>query len=412
MERRLIAAGLGVVVLGAPAQGHALTFEEPMQGSTTGVGLDLTALVGSDDSIDTRTLVESRTSAADNSGCINQSVDTSGIIDWFTQPVVVAHAPFAAGESMGIDMAHAGDTIAVMSQTRVAIFELDEQKSPEFKAFTTTSQPSFLRQVAVSPSGDEIAISDTTGTIEFYRRSPASGWSSTPAQVLISNGPNPTGKSLTYSGDGSALYVEVQGINLSVRSFQRNPDGDWETANVNFPEVPTKALNRTLGWTADRLLVTSDRSINVYRRTPNGLEPHQPLSLMAQPEQLKVSPGGFSVRVGQTIQFFSFFEVGFFQTLVRIGDLVDVASFTIDLPGFAGLSRRAPGICSSVRFHSQANVPLGNYFIPDGINAPTRSIVSGTWGMMFSTTTQDGTGRLYAVARNRIFGSSRQGGFE
>lgn len=412
MERRLIAAGFGVVVIGAPTQGHALTIEASMQESVTEVGLDLSALVGSDGLLDTRAILESKTNAVDSSGCINQSMDTSGIIDWFTQPVIAAHAPFAAGESMGLDMAHAGDTIAVMSQTRVAIFELNEQKVPEFKAFTTTSQPSFLRQVAVSPSGDEIAISDVNGTVEFYRRSPTFGWSPTAAQILISSGPNPTGKSLTYSDDGAALYVEVQGTNLSVRTFQRNPTGNWESANVSFPELPTKALNRTLGWTSDRLLVSGDRSINVYRRTPNGLELNQSLNLSASPEQLNVSPSGFSVRVGQSIQFFSFFQVGFFPTLIRSGDLVDVASFTIDLPGFAGLTRPIPGVCSSISFHSQSNIQLGRYFIPNGINTPTRSIVSGHWGMMFSTISQNGTGQLYVVERNRIYGGPRQGGFE
>lgn len=413
MERRLIrAAGLGVVVMGAPAQGNALTIDEPAPRSTTEVGIDLSSLVGSDELLDARAILEARDSALDSSGCVNQGVDTSGIIDWFAEPVLVTHAPFATGESMGIDMANAGSTIAVLSQSRAAIFELNEQNQPEFKTFTTTNPTSFQRQVAVAPSGDEIAIGDANGTIEFYRRSPGFGWGATPAQVLISNGPNPTGKSLAYSSDGAELYAEVQGTNLAVRTFQRNTAGNWEAANVNFPEVPTKALNRAVGWTSDRLLVSGDRQINVYRRTPNGFELNQTLNLVAQPEQLNVSPGGFSVRAGQTIQFFSFFQVGFFSTLTRVGDLTDVASITIDLPGFAGLSRSSPGICSSIRFHNQSNVRLGSYFIPNGINVPTRSIVSGYWGMMFSTISQNGTGQLYVVAQNRIFGGPRQGGFE
>lgn len=413
MERKLIrAASLGVVVMGIPAQGYALTIEEPTHSALTGVGVDLTALVGSDDLVDPKSIIESKANALDSSGCINQSVDTSGIIDWYAEPVPAAHAPFAVGESMGIDMANAGTTIAVLSQSRVAIFELNDANYPEFKTFTVSSPPNFQRQVAVSPSGDEIAVGNVNGTIEFYRRSPSFGWSSTPAQVLLSNGANPTGKSLTYSSDGTALYVEIQGTNLAIQTFERNPAGNWEAVNVNFPQVPTKSPNRMLGWTSDRLLVSGDRLINVYRRTPNGLELSQSLNFSAPPEQLNVSPSGFSVRVGQTIQFYAFSLDFFFAVLFRNADLVDVAPITVDPRGFAGLSRPFSGFCPSIRFHSQNNVTLGSYFIPNSINVPARSLVSGYWGQMVSTIAPDGTGALYVVAQRRIFGGSRQGGFE
>ncbi|MCU0756927.1 MAG: hypothetical protein MUE46_17765 [Xanthomonadales bacterium] len=410
MERRLIAAGLGVLVIGAPAQSHALEVEEPIQNSMTGVGIDLTALVGSEDLVDTRVILESKANVLDSSGCINQNVDTSGIVDWYAEPVLAAHAPFASGESMGINMAHAGTTIAALSQSRVAIFELNEQNLPEFKAFTATNPPSFFRQVAVSPDGAEIAISDVNGTIEFYRRSPTSGWGSTPAQVLNSDGTDLTGRSLTYSSDGAALYVEIQGTSLSVKSFQRNTAGDWEAANVSFPAIPTKTLNRSLAWTADRLLVSGDLTVNAYRRTPNGFELSQSLTFIAAPpEQLNVSPSGFSVRIFPFIQFYSSIQGSLFFPTFTQTDLVDVASTTA---GFAGLTRALPGICPRVRFINQSNVSLGSYSVPNSINTSARSLVSGHWGLMLSKISQNGTGELYVVAQKRIFGGSLQGGFE
>lgn len=413
MERKLIrAASLGVAVLGAPAQGHAVTIEDPAHHTATGVGVDLSALVGSEDFLDTRALLESKSNVLDSSGCINQGVDTSGIIDWYAEPVPAVHAPFAQGESMGIDMAQAGTTIAVLSQSRVAIFELNDANEPEFKTLTVAGPPNFQRQVAVSPSGDEIAVGNVNGTIEFYRRSPGFGWSSTPAQVLLSNGPNPTGKSLTYSGDGTALYVDIQGTNLAVQAFERNPAGNWEAANVSFPQVPTKSLSRMLGWTSERLLVSGDRLINVYRRTPNGLELTQSLGFAAPPEQLNVSPSGFSIRAGQTLQFYASTRDGFFPTFFRAADLVDIAPISVDPRGFAGLSRPSTGFCPRIRFHNQNDVTLGSYFIPNSINVPARSLVSGHWGLMVSTIAPDGTGALYVVPQRRIFGGSRQGGFE
>ncbi len=414
MERRLIrAASLGVVVIGAPVHGNALTIEEPTR-ATTGVDVDhvdLTALVGSDDTVDTRAIREANSTALDSSGCIDLAMDTSGIIDWYTAPVVVAHAPFAADESMGLDMAHGGATIAVLSQTRVAIFELNERHRPEFRIFTASNSPNLARQVAVSPTGDEIAVSDAMGIIQFYRRSPTAGWSASPAQVLVSN---LTGKAITYSDDGTALYVEGQRDNIPVRSFQRNLSGNWESANVTVPPTPNPTPNRILGWTSNRLLVSDGQSLNVYQRTQNGLAPSQRLNFPVPVEQLNVGPNGFSVRVGAPYQFFTFNQgFGVFSPFaIGNSDMVDVATFNIDFRGFAGAIMPLPNACASVRFHGETNTYRGRFYIPNSINIQPRSIVSGYWGLMVSTVSRSGAGEVYLLAQNRIFGGPRQGGFD
>ncbi len=418
------AAGLGIAVLGTQISANdanAASASDPKHSTA-----DYSAFIGSDDTLDAKAILEaSTTSVLDSSGCVNVAADTSGLFGWYSEPVTVPHAAFAATESMGQEIAAAGNTLALLSNFRVAIFENNAQNVPEFQTLTPSDANGPFRQVAVAPNGLEVAVADATGYLTFYRRDAVSGWqAAVAAQVFapIPGSQNLTGKALAYSSDGTQLFVELQGQTPGVRIFERDVDGNWVVSTKTIPGKFTPVTNRIVGWSADRLLVSDQDSLLVYKRGTGDFEFSHAISLGAVPTKINVFGDNFSISTLGAVSFYKFNGLRFDRIFTRQMPLADVA--VIDAsnfpsgPLFAGADPGAAGACGRLRFLF-ANFPpsLGTFVLPDRVP----SIVNGPWGVIATTISASGSGEIYIVARDRIFGgqnpplgtfSPGQGSFE
>lgn len=418
------AAGLGIAVLGAQVatnDAHAAAANSVEQSTA-----DYSAFIGLDDPLDAKGIAEANTSSSlDSSGCVNVAADTSGLFGWYSEPVAIPHAAFAATEAMGQEIATGGNTVALLSNFRVAIFEINAQNVVEFQTLTPGDANGPSRQVAVAPDGLEVAVADATGYLTFYRRDAVSGWqAAVAAQAFapIQGSQDSTGKALTYSSDGTQLFVEIFGLNRGVRIFERDVDGNWAASAKIVPGKFTSVTDRIMGWSANRLLVSDQDSILVYKRGATNFEFVHAISLSAVPSKLNVYGNNFSITTPGTVIFYRFNGTRFDRAFTRQTPLADIAVLNATNfpsgPLFAGADLGAAGVCGRLRFLF-ANFPpnLGTFVLPERVP----SIVSGPWGVIASTVSATGAGELYIVARDRIFGgqnpppgtfSPGQGSFE
>ena len=418
------AASLGIAVLGTQI------VTDDVHAAAIGAqnsAADYSAFIGSDDSLDTKAMLEANTASVfDSSGCVNVAADTSGLFGWYSEPVVIPHAAFAATEAMGQEIASAGNTLALLSNFRVAIFENNAQNIPEFQTLTPGDANGPFRQVAVAPNGLEVAVSDATGYLTFYRRDPVSGWQAAEAAQVFAPVPGSsqplTGKALAYSSDGTQLFVDLQGQSSGVRIFERGVDGDWVVSAKIVPGKFTSVNERIVGWSADRLLVSDQDALLVYKRGTGDFEFSHAISLGGVPTKINVFGDNFSISTLGAVTFYRFNGLRFDRAFTRFQPLADVA--VIDAtnfpsgPLFAAADPGAAGACGRLRFLF-ANFPpaLGTFVLPDRVP----SIVNGPWGVIATTISASGTGEIYIVARDRIFGgqnpplgtfSPGQGSFE
>jgi len=415
------AAGLGIAVLGIQVPINYLN-ANTHQDSAHRANADFSALVGSDDAINTKAILEANSvSDLESSGCVNLAADTSGLFGWYSEPAVIPHAAFAPNESMGQDIAASANTLAVLADTRVAIFESSAGGAPEFKAFTPAiAAPSVGRQVAVSPDGLEIAFASFSGQVSFFRRG-ASGWNGVAAAQVLNVTPQYTlSKALTYSSDGSQLFIERRLPNPGVQIFERSGDGNWIASSQTVPGKFVETFNRVLGWSNDRLLVSDSNVLLVYKRGAANFEFSHAIGLRTPQPTLNVTADGFNIGSGGSVNFYRFNSVSFiFQPSASTQiSLIDTA--VIEEPPrnlLVGASAFTEQGCGSLSFFSTFQPRLGKFRVHDQV----RSVVSGPWGIVASTVSQLGLGEVYIVARDRIFGGqnppvgslgSGQGGFE
>ena len=427
MKANLVyAAGLGITAIGTPAAADVRNAELGVlpQASPTA---QLSALVGSDEAVNPKAILESSPNAVlDSSGCVNTLADTSGLFGWYAEPVAIPHAAFASSESMGSEVVSAGNTIVALSNTRVAIFENNEQNQPIFAGFTPadgTSPP--VRSIAVAPDGLEIVTNNIfTGVLTFYRRGP-SGWSGVAAaQVINSNFP-----AVTYSADGSQLFIGDGGqttvggvtVNAGVKIFERDPDGNWQPTTKT---VPGKFVGiKSLAWSANRLLVADRNSIVVYKPTVDGFAFSHALGVNFQASWIRPFENGFSANLGGILTIFRFNNSFFSQSFVRNisgSGVAEVQPFVFSSTSRRGSTTLDP--CGHVDFFSASNgLQYGSFVLPKGDTIFATTVASGPWGIVVGGVTASGAGEVYLISRDRIFGGQNpplrltgagQGGFE
>ncbi len=401
-------AGLGVAAFStlAPAdvRNSELSAQSQPAAMTTFAGL-----VGSDEAVNPKAILESSPNAVlDSSGCVNTLADTSGLFGWYSEPVAIPHAAFANNESMGQELAYAGNTIAAVSKTRVAVFENSAQDQPEFVGFTPPEVSFANRRIAVSPDGLEIAISNALiGEVTFYRRG-ASGWSGvTATQVLTSSGASRTSESLTYSADGT-YFFNGTGVDNSVRIFERDIAGDWQLSSKSLPGKFASVSQ--LAWSANRLLVSDRNSILVYKPVTDGFVFRHALGLSSPAPYIKPFENGFSVSVGGQLQIFrfsnSFFSPGFFRDFG--GGFGSSGASEVSPSVFVATSARTSQFftpCGQINFFSAINgFQHGRFVLPKGNSIFATTAVSGPWGVIVGGVTLAGAGEVYLMSRDRIFG--------
>ncbi len=409
MKVKLVyAAGLGMAAISTQASVDAYGGEFRTLTPASAIS-QFAALVGSDEAVNPKEILESSLNAVlDSSGCINTLADTSGLFGWYAEPVATPHTAFASNEFMGREVVSAGNTIAVSSNTRLAIFENNLQNQLTFEALTPPEVSVQTRRIAVSPNGQEIAVNDSLfGTLTFYRRG-VSGWSGVAAaQVLALNDPNRTGESLAYSADGSQFFVGGTGVDKGVRIFERDMVGNWQLSSKTLPGKFTGVSQ--LAWSANRLLVADRNSILVYKPVTDGFAFSHAIGLSSPPGFIKPFENGFSVNVNAQLQIFrfnnSFFNPGFVRNFGNFGSSgVSEVSPSV----FVAATAKGPNVfepCGHIDFFSAIDgIQHGSFALPKGDSIFATSVVSGPWGVVVGGITLAGAGEVYLISRDRIFG--------
>jgi len=415
MKANLVyAAGLGITAISTQASVDVRPAEIAAVSQTAAMAT-FAALVGSDEAVNPKAILESSPNAAlDSSGCVNTLADTSGLFGWYSEPVAIPHAAFSNVETMAETVVSGGNTIAALSMTRIAIFENNVQNQPEFVAFTPPEVSVSTRRIAVSPDGLEIATNDSqNGVLTFYRRG-ASGWIGVAAaQVLTLGDPNRTGQSLTYSADGTQFFVGGAGVDRGVRIFERDVVGNWQLSSKTLPGKFTGVSQ--LAWSSNRLLVADRNLIVVYKPVVDGFAFSHAIGVNTQPLFIKPYENGFSIYANDQVQIFRFENSFFNRSFARspsafgnFGSVVNSGVSEVSPSVFVATSTKGPGVsapCGHVDFFASSNgTPFGSFALPQGESIFATTVASGPWGVIVGGVATSGAGEIYLITRDRIFG--------
>jgi hypothetical protein len=397
------AAGIGLVVLSAQISQQDSVSASSLSAANTD---DLSAFVGSDAVIDTKALVETKASASDTSGCFSNATDSSGVAGWYSPPAALPHPSF--DQNMGMDAATAGDTIALLSLDRVAVFALNAQQTPEFVAFSTRLAADF-EHIAIAPNGNEIAAV-ASDRVVFFRRSQSTGWSTvSDAQTLMLADLPTRGRAITYAGDGAQLFVSTPKSSPGVHVFQRNVSGNWEISADQLPGKFSPMNSRPMIWTADRLIVSdSGGAVLVFKRAVTGFAFSHVIGLGFAPTSLSPLPNGFAANILGYVNFYRFNGTLFDFAFQKQGFsaetwIATAASQAIYAATDVTPPLISPMTCRRVQFFAQnTNALNSQYILPNslGFNAPV--VIAGPWGVI-ATVAGSGS-EVYLMARDRIFG--------
>ena len=366
---------------------------------------DFASLMGSEQALDTATMQDGTSAVLDTSGCTSL-VDSSGIAGWYAPPEQIQVSAPAAVPGFGKELVHAADVVVALSNETAFIYKVSGQLL-ELQS-TVAIVGGAASDIAIAPSGDEIIISTATKILVVKQATPGSWLNPVIAQDLAPESSTPS--QISYSDDGSRLFISTQEPSKPVYGLQKGVTGEWTPMNQVPPgKFTAMPVTRPMVFTNNRLLFL-DQTFLSYAHNASGFTFAQAFTsviAVSPGSSLEPIPQGVAFRSNNGMTVFNLSPNGFIRGANAAGNF-DLTTLGVSNPRRL-IVEALSQTCVLIRISNPNAISpptpfvqgLGGYFLPKGNTSA--QVVSGPWGII-AAGNNAAAPALYWIRRDRFFG--------